>query len=77
MSCQTIERIKVNPAKFKQVRGDMSREEFARKTGVSEQMQILIEKGARWQKTLDKFADFCLRTNQEPNAFFEIVKKIS
>ena len=77
MSCETIEKITANPRKFATIRGDRSYQEFSELTGVSVQMLAKIEKGQRWMKTLDRFADFCRRTNTEPNAYFEIVKKIS
>ena len=77
MTQETIERVKVNVPKFKQIRGERTREEFAEITGVSVQMLQLIETGKRWKPALDRFAEFCQKTNQEPNAFFEIVKKLS
>ena len=77
MSCETIEQVRVNIGKFKQIRGGETQEEFAKRAGVSVQMLRLIEKGERWEKTLSRFATFCQRTGTEPNAFFEIVKKIS
>jgi transcriptional regulator with XRE-family HTH domain len=76
MSKVTIEKVKVNPVKFKELRGDMSLAEFSENIGIKPDMLSKIERGERW-KTLEKFAEFCVRTNQEPNAFFEIVKKIS
>lgn len=76
MSKVTIEQVKVNPLKFKEVRGELSLAEFAENIGIKPDMLSKIERGDRW-KTLQKFAEFCARTNQEPNAFFEIVKKIS
>lgn len=77
MSCETIERVTVNIGKFKQIRGGETQEEFARRAGISVQMLRLIEKGERWKPALERFAEFCERTGTEPNAFFEIVKKIS
>lgn len=77
MSCETVERVKVNLPKFKQVRGDRTRAEFAEITGISEQMLYKIERGERWKDTLARFAAFCERTKTEPNAFFEITKKLS
>lgn len=77
MSSTTIERVTVNVPKFRQIRGDLSLAEHAEKVGLSPDMASKIERGHRWKKTLDRFAEFCERTNQEPNAFFEIVKKIS
>lgn len=77
MSQETIERVRVNIPKFKQIRGERTVHDFSEITGVSPQMLVLIEKGKRWNKTLQRFADFCERTQTEPNAFFEIVKKLS
>lgn len=77
MSSVTIEKVTVNPRKFREIRGDRSHKEFAEITGVSAQMLDKIERGERWSKTLTKFAEFCRRSNTEPNTFFEIVKKIS
>jgi len=77
MSTVTIERVKVNTPKFKEVRGDLSLSKHAENTGISVDMLSKIERGKRWHTTLQRFAAFCERTNQEPNAFFEIIKKIS
>lgn len=76
MSEVTITQVKVNYPKFKQLRGDQSVEEHAEKVGFKPDMVRKIERGQRW-KSLQTFADYCTATNQEPNAFFEIVKKIS
>lgn len=77
MSETTIERVSLNTAKFKQVRGDTPLAEHAEKIGLSIDMLSKIERGQRWRAPLERFAEFCQKTNQEPNAFFEIVKKIS
>lgn len=76
MSNVTIERIKVNFPKFRELRGNLSLEKYAEKTGMKPDMLSKIERGERWT-TLEAFADFCKTANQEPNAFFEIVKKIA
>lgn len=76
MSQITIEQIKVNLPKFRQVRGGKTLKEYSAITGINADMLSKIERGERWT-TLNAFAEFCRRTNQEPNAFFEIVKKIS
>ena len=77
MSQETIERVRVNIPKFKQIRGERTHDEFSQITGVKPQMLYLIEKGKRWKPILEKFAEFCERTGTEPNAYFEIVKKLS
>jgi transcriptional regulator with XRE-family HTH domain len=77
MSSETIEKVTTNPSKFATVRGKRSYQEFSELTGISAQMLNKIERGERWKATLDKFAEFCRRTNTEPNAYFEIVKRIS
>jgi transcriptional regulator with XRE-family HTH domain len=76
MSTTTIENVKVNLPKFKALRGNQSLAEFAEKNGLKPDMYSKIERGDRWT-TLNKFAEFCVKTNTEPNDFFEIVKKIS
>lgn len=76
MSDITITQVKVNYPKFKQLRGDRSLSEHAATVGITPDMLSKIERGERW-KMLETFAAFCQRTNQEPNAFFEIIKKIS
>lgn len=76
MSTTTIERVKVNFPKFRELRGDLSLEKYAEKTGLKPDMLSKIERGERWTM-LEAFADFCQITNQEPNTFFEIVKKIA
>lgn len=76
MSNVTITEVKVNYPKFRQLRGEKSLEEHAEIVGLKPDMLSKIERGERWQM-LERFAEFCQRTNQEPNTFFEIVKKIS
>lgn len=76
MSNVTIEKVKVNFPKFRQLRGEDSLAEYAVKTGLKPDMLSKIERGERWTM-LQAFAEFCERTNQEPNSFFEISKKIS
>lgn len=76
MSITTIEDVKVNVPKFKQIRGEQSLREFAENVGVKADMYSKIERGKRWT-TLQKFAEFCVRTNLEPNDFFQITKKTS
>ena len=76
MSNVTIEKVSVNLLKFKEVRGDLSLAEFADNTGVKPDMLSKIERGERWT-TLQKFAEFSVKTNREPNDYFEIVKKIA
>jgi transcriptional regulator with XRE-family HTH domain len=76
MSTVTIEKVKVNPAKFKEVRGNVSRAEHAEMLGINADMVAKIENGKRWL-LLEKFAAYCQKVNREPNDFFEIVKKIS
>lgn len=76
MSTVTIEEVRVNYPKFRELRGDVPLDKYAEKTGLKPDMLSKIERGERWTM-LQSFADFCKKTNQEPNAFFEIVKKIS
>lgn len=76
MSTVTIEKVRVNFPKFRELRGEMSLEKYAEKTGLKPDMLSKIERGERWTM-LEAFAEFCKKTNQEPNAFFEIVKKIT
>lgn len=76
MSRQTIEKVHVNLTKFKEARGEQSLAEFAETTGFNADMLSKIERGKRWT-TLQKFAEFCQRTNLEPNNFFEIIVKKS
>jgi transcriptional regulator with XRE-family HTH domain len=77
MSFETIEKVTVKRDKFRQLRGDLGRAEFAEKLGIKPDMLSKIERGERWQTTLERFANYCERSGTEPNAFFEIVKKIS
>ena len=77
MSQVTIEKVTVNLPKFRQVRGDLTFEEHSENIGLKPDMLRKIERGDRWKSTLARFAEFCEKTNQEPNNFFEIVKKIS
>lgn len=74
---ETIEQVKLNPQKFRQLRGDQSKAEFAKRLGFSTDMVSKIERGDRWHASLERFAEFCETTGTEPNAFFEIVKKLS
>lgn len=76
MSDVKITQVKVNYPKFKQLRGGLSLAEHSENVGLKPDMLSKIERGERWQM-LERFANFCERTNQEPNAFFEISKKIS
>jgi transcriptional regulator with XRE-family HTH domain len=76
MSSVTIEKVSLNIPKFKEVRGALSLEQYAEKTGFKPDMLSKIERGERWT-TLKRFAELCQKTNREPNDFFEIVKKIS
>lgn len=77
MSTVTVEKVKVNVPKFRELRGEKSLSEYAEKLGIKPDMLSKIERGERWEPTLRRFAEFCQKTNQEPNAFFEIIKKIS
>lgn len=54
----------------------MTLKKYAEKTGLKPDMLSKIERGDRWTM-LEAFADFCQKTNQEPNSFFQIVKEIS
>lgn len=72
MNQKTIETVEVNLPKFKEVRGDMSLSEFAELVGYKVDMVSKIERGKRWAQTLQKFGEYCARTNSQPNDFFTI-----
>ena len=76
MSTITIKEVRVNLPKFRELRGEMTLKKYAEKTGLKPDMLSKIERGDRWTM-LEAFADFCQKTNQEPNSFFQIVKEIS
>jgi hypothetical protein len=76
MSNVTIEKVVVNLPKFREVRGDLTLADFAETIDIKADMYSKIERGKRWT-TLQRFAEFCMQTNREPNDFFEIVKKLS